>query len=169
MRFKLQTTQLVRYLSLTHILGALGTFSPLILGFAIGFATEGAAGIPSFSVLGGLIGIAVLIILLLIWYVRHFVRSLNYQLADNVLHIEEGVFTYQRKAIPLDRVTDIRLVQNLLMRWVGIWKIQVQTAGVGQMQAEGVLWAAESAETVRNELLAARETAVSHQRLSVVS
>ena len=80
------------------------------------------------------------------------VAALEYQVDEHVLHVSEGVFNLQRKAIPLDRVTDIRLVQTLLMRWCGIWAIQAQTASVGQAAPEATLWSLVDPQANRSAL-----------------
>lgn len=166
MRFELQNKSLVRYLLLSNILGIAFISASLIPLLSLIFIEENVA-LRGFIITYVIIAVLLfLIALYATWYARQFANSLDYQLEDDVLYIEEGVFTYQRKAIPLDRVTDIRLVQNILMRWVGIWKVQVQTASSGEMGAEGTLWAIDSPKETRNQLLMARNTAVKSQSIS---
>lgn len=75
------------------------------------------------------------------------------------MRVDQGVFFLKRKAIPLDRVTDIVMAQGPLMRMCGIWGLQVQTAGTGQQTAEAILYGVLDPETVRDQLLAARDKA----------
>ena len=79
------------------------------------------------------------------------------------MHVQEGVFNRKHKAIPLDRVTDFQLFQGILMRWMGIWIVKVQTASMGEATPEAILWAVGNPQEVRNSLLAARQEAVNTQ------
>lgn len=100
------------------------------------------------------------------WLTRRQAETLRYELDGTTLRVDQGVFFLKRKAIPLDRVTDIVLVQGPLMRALGIWALQVQTAGTGQVQAEAVLYGLKDPETVRDELLRERDRAVAVDRRS---
>jgi putative membrane protein len=97
------------------------------------------------------------------WLPRRQATALRYWLDGSTLRIDEGVVFLKRKAIPLDRVTDIALVQGPLMRRLGIWLLRIQTAGMSGTQqaqgAEGVLYGVKNPEAVRDALLAAREAA----------
>ncbi|MEM7336939.1 MAG: PH domain-containing protein [Chloroflexota bacterium] len=160
MRFELQKNLLNRFYQLTHIFtilfAAVWIVAPLVTIFIIEEAPT-----KVFAVfIGAVIVLSILFTVYLLWHSQKYTQSLEYQVEDNILFIQEGVFTYQRKSIPLDRVTDIRMVQTLLMRWVGIWRIHVQTAGVGVAGPEGVLWAVESPKAIRQQLLALRHQAV---------
>ena len=74
------------------------------------------------------------------------------------------MFFLARKTIPLDRVTDIVLVQGPLMRHFNVWSLRVQTAGAGSHFPEGVLLGIEEPERVRDLLLEARDEAASGPR-----
>ncbi len=169
MRFELQRKQLLRYQRWTNILGWNFLLVTLLLTMCFIFVMEEAASATFVMTIAGFVAVGILLTIFLIWYTARFVQALDYRVEDHILHVEEGVFTYQRKAIPLDRVTDLRLVQNIVMRWLGIWKIQVQTAGIGQMDAEGTLWAVEAPKEMRNQLLAARGEAVKAQRVEAAA
>lgn len=93
-------------------------------------------------------------------------EALRYWLEGTTLRADSGVFFLKRKAIPLDRITDMVLVQGPLLRWCGIWALQVQTAGTGQGIPEAVLYGLDRPEEIRAELLRARDKAV--QRAAAV-
>ncbi len=86
------------------------------------------------------------------------VRALKYWLESGTLRIDEGVLVARKKSIPLDRITDIVLVQGPLMRLAGIWSLHVQTAGSTQQGPEGLLHGLVAPETVRNTIMEERET-----------
>lgn len=160
MRFELQQKPLIHYIRMAYIPLVLLIGLPII-GLINLIMVDEQASLATFVLLNSvIILLMVAMAVYIVWFSHRFASSLSYQLEDEILHIDEGVLTYQRKAIPLDRVTDIRLVQNLLMRWLGIWTVQVQTASLGQAGAEGTLWAIEAPKATRDQLLTARNTAV---------
>ncbi len=113
------------------------------------------------------VGIALALVYALVigpWLTRRQAGALRYELDGATLRVDQGVFFLQRKAIPLDRVTDIVLAQGPLMRALGIWALQVQTAGAGQVQAEAVLYGLVDPESVRDGLLRERDRAVAPER-----
>lgn len=91
---------------------------------------------------------------------RQQAEALCYWLEGTTLRADSGVYFLKRKAIPLDRITDLVLVQGPLLRWCGIWAIHVQTAGLGQGMPEAVLYGLDRPEQIRDELLRARDEAV---------
>jgi membrane protein YdbS with pleckstrin-like domain len=98
------------------------------------------------------------------WLSQEQGRVLRYWLEGSTLRVDQGVFFLKRKAIPLDRVTDIILVQGPLMRWCGIWGVNIQTAGAGQAISEATLYGLVNAEEVRDLLLEARDRAAALAR-----
>ena len=95
------------------------------------------------------------------WLPKKQAEVLRYWLDGSTLRVDSGVYFLKRKAIPLDRVTDMALVQGPLLRWCGVWALQVQTAGTsGQAVAEAVLYGLEKPEEIRDQLIKARDVAV---------
>ncbi len=163
MRFELQKNLLNRFYRYTHILTMAFAVVSIILPFLMILILEEASSRAIFWLMSVTTLIGLFITAFLLWHAKQYTNNLEYQVEDNILYIQEGVFTYQRKSIPLDRVTDIRMVQTLLMRWVGIWRIHVQTAGIGSAGPEGVLWGIESPKAVRQQLLTLRQAAVNRE------
>ncbi len=98
------------------------------------------------------------------WLSRKQAETLRYWLDGTTLRVDYGVFFLKRKAIPLDRITDVVLAQGPLLRWCGIWELRVQTAGAGDQVPEASLCALADPETVRDTLLRARDQAVAVTR-----
>lgn len=98
------------------------------------------------------------------WLSKRQAAALKYWIDGATLRVDEGVFFLKRKAIPLDRVTDVVLTQGPLMRWCGIWGLQVQTAGTGHATPEATLYGVTNPEQMRDLLLATRDSAVSERR-----
>lgn len=93
------------------------------------------------------------------WTSKLWANALRYWLDGTTLRIDSGIFFLQRSAIPLDRVTDIKLVQGPLMSACGIWGLGIQTAGSGGEQPEAILYGLENPEQVRDLLIATRDAA----------
>ncbi len=101
------------------------------------------------------------------WLPQKQADALQYWLDGPVLHVNEGVYFLKRKAIPLDRITDVMLAQTPLLRKFDIWAMQIQTAGTGgKSMAEAILIGLNDPEAVRNEILNARKTFLSQRMAS---
>ena len=138
--YRIQRTQVARYFFWKHVL--------LILLTGIWFF---GAGIVVAIIYAFAIGT---------WLPRKQATALRYWLDDSTLRIDQGVFFLKRKAIPLDRITDVALAQDPLLRRFGLWTLNIQTAGSGGRPIpEGVLVGLESPEQVRDELLKSRDVA----------
>ncbi len=98
------------------------------------------------------------------WLSRKQSQALHYWLEGGTLRVDQGVFFLKRKAIPLDRVTDVVLAQGPLMKLCGIWELRIQTAGMGQGVPEAALYGLSEPEAVRDMLLAARDDVVGTSR-----
>jgi len=95
-----------------------------------------------------------------VWITKRKALVLRYWIERTTLRIDEGVVIRKRKSIPLDRVTDVVLVQGPFMRLTGIWSLQVQTAGSNQQAPEGELHGVIDAERARDTIMSARDAAV---------
>jgi len=85
-----------------------------------------------------------------------WVKALQYYLTDKALLVNKGVLFKSRKAIPLDKITDLELVQGPLLRVFNMWIIKVQTAGTGSQMPVAMLIGVKDSEKVREEILAAK-------------
>ncbi|MBY6204392.1 PH domain-containing protein [Halomonas denitrificans] len=95
--------QAVRYSLITFTLTMFATvFGILLLPFALPFAW---------------------------WYYRRFYATLEVVLTSRELQVSRGVLIRQEKSIPLEKVTDLALVQGPIMRRMGVKGLQVETAG----------------------------------------
>ena len=78
-----------------------------------------------------IVGIFILPILLPIawWYYRRFFATLEVVLTSRELQVSRGVLNRQQKSIPLEKITDLAVIEGPIMRWMGIKGLQVETAG----------------------------------------
>jgi membrane protein YdbS with pleckstrin-like domain len=90
------------------------------------------------------------------WYSHKRADTFEAELTNKRIKIADGVFVRRIKSIPLDRVTDIVQNQGILERWIGIWSLHIQTAGAGSSRAEGVVFAAQKPEAMREAVMSTR-------------
>ena len=62
-------------------------------------------------------------------FTGRYLKSHRCTLTDRNLKVCKGVLTRIEKTIPLDRITDVGLIQGPLMRAMGIEVLRVETAG----------------------------------------
>lgn len=94
------------------------------------------------------------------WYARSYSQFYAASLEQKRIRINHGVVFQKRKAIPLDRVTDVLISQGFLERRMNIGQIRIQTAGTGvQGGAEGVILALpiDAVDDVQEQIIEARD------------
>ena len=84
-------------------------------------------------------------------------NALRYRLEGSTLRVDGGVYFLFRKSIPLERITDIALVQGPLLRVFNIWIMRVQTAG--SPQCEATMYGVREPEKIRELILVHRQDA----------
>lgn len=73
--------------------------------------------------------------LLLLWFpvgllaVRRYIANMSAELTEKRLIVRKGLLTRTENTVPLDKITDMALIQGPLMRLFGIYKLTVETAG----------------------------------------
>jgi membrane protein YdbS with pleckstrin-like domain len=90
------------------------------------------------------------------WLCPQQTNNLHYRLDSSTLRADGGVFFLARKSIPLERITDVALVQGPLMRFFNIWAMRIQTAG--SAQCEATLYGVREPEKVRELILSQRKS-----------
>jgi len=77
------------------------------------------------------VGIPLAIIILpIIWIVRTIeYKNINMALHERTLHVRRGVLNKVEKTIPLDKITDLAVIQGPIMRFCGVNAISIETAG----------------------------------------
>jgi putative membrane protein len=77
------------------------------------------------------IGIPILPIWILAgkWFTRKYLASHRCTLTNRSLKVAKGVFTKIEKTVPLDRITDVGILQGPIMRYFEIESLSVETAG----------------------------------------
>ena len=119
---------------------------PLLLIYWIGLRSVGLPVLP----------LMILYICGVAYFAVAWVKMLRYGLTDTTLLINEGIWFKSRKTIPLDKITDLELVQGPLLRVLGMWIIKVQTASTGSQMPAARLIGLVNPEQIREEILTAK-------------
>lgn len=96
-------------------------------------------------------------------FASKYLKSHRCTLTDRSLKVSKGVLTRIEKTVPLDRITDVGLIQGPLMRAMGIEFLKVETAGQSSAGALVGLAGIKEGRAFRDAVLKQRE------RLSVAT
>ncbi|MEN8616418.1 PH domain-containing protein [Shewanella baltica] len=64
-----------------------------------------------------------------LWGTRRYIRNMSAELTSNKLIVRRGILTRTENTVPLDKITDMALIQGPIMRLFGLHKLTVETAG----------------------------------------
>ncbi len=105
--------------------------------------------------------------LMLIWLVvgllftRRYLRSMECVLTNKALKVKKGILVRVEKTIPLEKITDMGLVQGPIMRLFGLYKLTVETAGQSGQGALVSLTGIVDTKAFRERVLLQRESVAS--------
>lgn len=106
------------------------------------------------------------IVLVPLWFILGWVVTGRYlashrcTLTNRSVKVARGVFVRSEKTVPLDRITDIGLVQGPVMRLFGIEALSVETAGQSSVGALIQLAGIENGRQFRDAILKQRDLVV---------
>jgi putative membrane protein len=87
---------------------------------------------------------------------RHL-RHMSCTLTERSLKVTRGIWVRQEKTVPLDKITDLALVEGPLMRHYGLQAISVETAGQSTPGSLVRLIGIDGAREFRDRVLAQRD------------
>jgi putative membrane protein len=121
------------------------------LGWILVIVSFGSTGVPG---AGPLIAVAVMAGALALAGAYQFARwrRFAYDLTEDTLDIESGVFSRRTREIPLRRVQNVDTSRNALQRALGIAVVTVETAGGSDVEAELRYVSEAEAERLRAEV-----------------
>ncbi|MCL1056860.1 PH domain-containing protein [Shewanella gelidimarina] len=102
--------------------------------------------------------------LLLLWlpigniFTRRYIDNMSTELTDRKLIVRKGIFTRTENTVPLDKITDMALIQGPLMRVFKLHKLTIETAGQSGSGALLNLTGIIDAADFRSLVLAQKET-----------
>jgi putative membrane protein len=113
----------------------------------------------TFTLLVTLVGIPLLPIwwLLGMWITGRYLERLECTLTKRTLIVKRGFFIRVEKTIPLDKITDLGMVEGPLMRVFDIQALSIETAGSTSQGALVKLYGIENVEAFRDAVLAQRD------------
>lgn len=88
------------------------------------------------------------------FYLRLFHKSIFYVFDEKRVMLRYGVWWRVQKAIPIEKITDVRTVQGPLERVYGIGQVLIFTPGTGAMHPEGRMYGLRDYDNVREEIAA---------------
>ncbi len=99
--------------------------------------------------------------LLLLWFpiglvfTKRYLDRMDCQLTDRALKVKKGIFVRVEKTIPLEKITDMGMVQGPIMRYFNLHRLTVETAGQSGQGAlvslTGIIDAKSFREAVLNQ------------------
>lgn len=78
-------------------------------------------------------------------------------LTPQALKVKKGIMIRVEKTIPLEKITDLAMIQGPLMRYFGLYKLTVETAGQSAPGALVALTGIVDAKSFREAVLAQRD------------
>ena len=101
--------------------------------------------------------------LLLLWFpiglvlTRRYLDRMECLLTDKALKVKKGILVRTEKTIPLDKITDMGMVQGPIMRYFDLHKLTIETAGQSGQGALVSLTGIKDAKSFRESVLNQRE------------
>lgn len=98
------------------------------------------------------------VIAAVVWGVsQRILDAMSAELFERKLVVKRGVFFRVEKTIPLDKITDVGLTQGPLMRALGLYRLDFETAGQSGPGALVSMLGIVDAVDFREEILAQRD------------
>ncbi len=91
---------------------------------------------------------------------ERYLRRMGCTLTDKSLHVRKGYFIRVEKSIPLDKITDVGLVQGPIMRYLDLETLSVETAGQSAQGALVKLIGIQNTRDFRDAVLRQRDEVV---------
>jgi putative membrane protein len=140
---------MTRQLRILHVPG-------LLKGPAIRYRATTNTAAAVVSIFG--IPLAPFVYLLTLWHQKKFYDRLEVILTRRDLVVRMGVWNRQEKSIPLEKITDVALIEGPVMRIFGVKGLRVETAGqvsgpMGLVNLVGI----EDPEGFRDRILEQRD------------
>jgi len=106
-----------------------------------------------------LVGVILLpiVIPIAIWAIARYFERLEVVLTQRDLQVRRGILTREEKTIPLEKITDLALVEGPLMRLFGVKGLAVETAGQSAGGALVRVTGIEDVEDFRDAVLEQRD------------
>ena len=92
------------------------------------------------------------------FWMKKYYNRLIYRIGESGVSIDKGVWWFDHKEIPYDKMVGVSSKQGPLERMYGVGKITIQTAGFGQTaMPEGILHGITNLEEIRKMIIGKME------------
>ena len=101
-----------------------------------------------------IVGVLVLPVWLLLGHLftERYLQHMSCVLTDRSLKVSRGILVRQEKTVPLDKITDLALIEGPIMRYLDLQALKVETAGASSpgalIKLVGIVDAREFRDTV---------------------
>lgn len=94
-----------------------------------------------------------------LWATQRYLNSMECVLMPRALKVKKGIFVRVEKTIPLDKITDMGMVQGPIMRALNLETLSIETAGQSGASGSGfvTLTGIVNAKAFREAVLAQRD------------
>ncbi len=116
------------------------------------FAGIAAVGAVQWMTLGLFGGLLLLVLLAMLGWEFVYHRRFEYELTNDSLDIDSGVFSRRHREIPLRRIQNVDIHRNVVQRIAGIASLGLETAGGGKTEASLEYVAYEEARRLQREI-----------------
>lgn len=105
------------------------------------------------------VGIPFLIISIPLFFLisSKILAAMSATVTERKLVVKRGVFQKEEKSIPLEKITDVAMVQGPLMRMFNLYRLSFETAGQSAQGALVSLIGINDADTFRETILAQKD------------
>lgn len=107
-------------------------------------------------------GVATIIVIpiivpLVMFLSGRYLKALSVELFERKLSVKKGILVKVEKSVPLEKITDISMVQGPLMRAFGLFRLNFETAGQSDAGALVSVIGIVGAEQFREQVLAQKD------------
>lgn len=108
------------------------------------------------------VGILLLPLWLLLGHIltERYLQHMSCVLTDRSLKVSKGLLVRQEKTVPLDKITDLALIEGPIMRYMDLQAVKVETAGASSPGSFITLVGIVEAREFRDTVLRQRDAVV---------
>jgi putative membrane protein len=94
------------------------------------------------------------------FFTERYLQHMSCVLTDRSLKVSRGLLVRQEKTVPLDKITDLALIEGPIMRYLDLQAVKVETAGGSSPGSLITLVGIVGARDFRDAVLRQRDTVV---------
>ncbi len=94
------------------------------------------------------------------WITARYLERMSCTLTEKSLKVERGIMVRKEMTVPLDKITDVGLVEGPIMRYMDLQAVRIETAGQSTAGAAIQLVGVRNARAFRDAVLEQRDLVV---------